>query len=491
MYLDCQVYDINGELQISFDAVMAYYQTGLLEHVFAELIHALQTTMLKPRCHIGRDCRYPEHGDVNHSLTIVRADPLKSFPLTELQQAYAFGKTAYGGEVATQVYSALRVKHLDLARLQAALAKLIANHVMLRAVIGLEGQQKILASVPDYRIKVDDLRLAEPEQQQAAIAKIERDMLMRNGPLGDWPHFELRVSLLDHEQALIHFSVELLIADALSLEILRADLCRFYQQPEADLTPRDLSYADYCLSVKHYEQTLAFQHSQAYWQQKFSTLPSGLHLARLNSGGHIGTVRLDAVLTEWPKIKQYAQSLNVPPSVVLLTAYAKVLSAWSDGQAFSIVIPSWQRLPVHPDINHIVGDFTRLAWLPVNPQQTLSFTEHVLAVHAELQRDFAEAPASGLSVLRKQALKPAQRRSLKFPIVFTDLVPEHESKLPAEFSLTKTLSRTAHVDIDNISTDHGDTLGLHWDVAEAVYAVADVELMFKEYWGVCGGGQYC
>lgn len=90
------------------------------------------------------------------------AERYAPFPLTPIQHAYWLGRThliGYGG-VACHVLFEWDKRHdeFDLAVLEKAWNQLIARHDMLRMVVDADGQQRVLATTPTYRIPRDDLR---------------------------------------------------------------------------------------------------------------------------------------------------------------------------------------------------------------------------------------------------------------------------------------------------------------------------------------------
>ena len=78
------------------------------------------------------------------------------FPLTPIQNAYLMGRSPsfeFGG-VGAHYYAEIEFPGVDADRLQGAMARLIAGHPMLRAVLDGPGQQRILKTVPPFEIEV-------------------------------------------------------------------------------------------------------------------------------------------------------------------------------------------------------------------------------------------------------------------------------------------------------------------------------------------------
>jgi non-ribosomal peptide synthetase component F len=170
----------------------------------------------------------------------------------------------------------------------------------------------------------------------------------------------------------------------------------------------------------------------------------------------------------------------VSPKSILLAAYLEVLADWNGRKPFTVVVPGWQRLPLHEDIDKVVGDFTAMTWVSCDGSRA-RFDERVRLAHATLEGDFAHRAVSGLKVLRK-LLSKGRARELTFPVVFSEPVIEATGhSLGSQFVPTHGVSKTAQVAIDNISIQRGDDLVCCWDGAEEFLADGVVSEMFAGY----------
>ncbi len=96
------------------------------------------------------------------------------FPLTDLQQAYLFGRSEGMelGNISCHGYAEVDVDHWDRERFEAALQRMIERHEMLRCIILPEGRQQILSSTPRYQIEVNDLRALDAVTAAARLDSI-------------------------------------------------------------------------------------------------------------------------------------------------------------------------------------------------------------------------------------------------------------------------------------------------------------------------------
>jgi polyketide synthase PksN len=533
VYLDHQLRDGADGLDCSWDVVEDWFAPGFVRALFQAYGRALEGLADGSLAWTVASFAPPQPADpVTAQLAAWAAeaqaeDPLAPFELTDQQQAYAFGRDTRleGGGSSCQYYQALHVQRLDAARLEQALAALVERHPMLRTVVDAGGSQAVLARVPQVAIERHDLRAHDAPQRRAALEATRHALLGRVTPLGGWPYFAVAVSLLEGEAACVHLCFDLLLADSTSIGQLIVELIALYEQPASLPAPPALSFRAWQRAVERFKGTPAHAERLAYWQRKFAALPPGPALPqRLGAhashevrgltnpvraepvealqqhpgacpstgSGRTGTglfgdpfrseaeehQRLDGELRHWGALQQQARARGVAPGLVLLAAYLEVLYAWNGCQPLSVVVPGWERLPVHPDIERVVGDFTTLSWV-TRGAQVLSFEQRLQAVAREHAQDLAQRPVSGLQALRRVMLRERQRQ-LRFPVVFTNHITPLQ--LPGHrFTLGEAMSKTPQVYLDNLSSEAGERLRCSWDFAGGVYAPAMVQAMFEGY----------
>ncbi len=501
VYLDHQVRESSEGLECSWDVAEGYFAPGVAQALFAAYGQALAGLASGEWAWCVERFARPELDalDAQPNSTppstaelaelLVQAqqeDPLAPFALTDQQQAYAFGRDTQveGGGSSCQLYQQLTVTQLDVARLEQALAALIARHPMLRTVVEANGSQSVLRQAPQYPIEVADWRQHSGEQQQALLAAKRHALLGRIVPLGAWPSFSVSVSRLDDVRACVHLCLDLMLVDSPSIGVLLAELIALYEQPQAALPALGVTFRDYQRAVERFKARPAYAEHLAYWSSKFAGLPTGPRLPQLPQRPDAAVTaasethqRIAGELSEWGALKRHAAARGIDAGLILLTAYLEVLYAWNDAQPLAVVVPGWERLPVHGDIERVVGEFTALSWV-TRDGQTLSFAARLAHVAKQRAEDLAQRPVSGLQALRRVMLR--ERRQLSYPVVFTNQIVRRT--LPGgRFELGEALSRTAQVYLDNLSSEAGERLHCSWDFAGGVYAPAMVEEMFAGY----------
>jgi amino acid adenylation domain-containing protein len=482
VYLDHQLYEQNGELRFSWDMVEGRFESGAIQALFETYCAILKLLATKPEVWQGEEWVTKLHSLESPGKSVLQAHPEeygKPFALTDQQQAYAFGRSAFGSSTASNVYMAFEAESLDVPRLEAAWQQVIRAHPMLATTIQSDGLQRSLPEIPVYIIEVNDFRSHSEQSLEGALKEVETAMMARICPLGEWPFFELRVSRIDSVKWCVHFCIDMIIADGASIDLLAQELFNFYGKANTQAAPR-IAFQDYVLYLKQQERTESFSKSIEYWSRKFATIPSGPNLIRLDAVAGGETYRLSANLAGWDQLKAKADEFSIAPSMVLLTVFAEVLWAWSDHQPFTLAVPCWERPDLHPDINRVVGDFTAMCWVVVT-RGAETFREKAIWNHAELQADLAHGVSGSLRVLRKLALRNGNRDRFIFPMVFTNLSTQPPLQLPDGIQFGKSLSQTSHVHLDNMSSELGGNLGIYWDVAEGLFPPGMIEEMFEDY----------
>ncbi|MGH3940478.1 MAG: condensation domain-containing protein, partial [Pseudonocardiaceae bacterium] len=205
----------------------------------------------------------------------LKADPAaryEPFPLTDVQSAYLLGRGrtfVYGG-TACHGYGELRYPELDPRRMTAAWRRLIARHDMLRAVVATDGSQRVLPEVPPYEVAVTDLRGSGDLQKAVEATRAEMDH--RVLPHDRWPLFEARVTLGDDE-AVLHVSVDFLIADFISIQVILDELHRLYHRPDEALPALDATFRDYLLAEQEWVAGARQDADREYWLSRVDELP--------------------------------------------------------------------------------------------------------------------------------------------------------------------------------------------------------------------------
>ncbi len=437
------------------------------------------------------------------TLPIIQPDPqhrYQPFPTTDVQQAYWIGRnTAFEiGSVGNHGYIEVEANDLSLERFNLALSRLIERHEMLRAVLLPDGQQQILEQVPPFQINVVDLRKLKQSEQDIQLNDIRRTLDHQIISIEQFPSFEIYISRLSDSLVRIHLSIESLFIDAWSMNILIHEFTRLYHDPTLELPPLELSFRDYVLAEEALHTSELYRRSQQYWTQRLPTLPPAPELPLLQNGVSTEQPRFihrEARLekSKWQCLKARAARSGLTPSGVLLAAFADVIATWSKTSRFGINLSTFNRLPVHPEINSIVGDFTSLIVLAVDNSVVNTFEQRVRYLQKQLWNDLDHSYYSGIRVLRELARNQGGLLKAVMPIVFTSLLIQ-DTAIPLPPPWQKTVycvSQTPQVWLDHQVLEDGGTLVFHWQSVDALFPAGLIDEMFAAYCAIFGAsGQF-
>ncbi len=415
------------------------------------------------------------------------------FPLTDMQEAYWVGRqeSVELGGVGAHGYSELRLRELDLDRFSRAIDRLVARHDMLRAVFGADGTQRALPVVPPYRIPVRDLRGLAPSEAAARLEAIRDRMSHQVFDAGRWPLFAFEVTRLDDETRL-HIGLDALIIDVASSQVLERELGLLYADADVALPPLRLTFRDYVLAERALRAAPGYERALRYWRERVATLAPAPVLPLATAPEMVRRpryVRYEQVLAagQWSTLKASAHQRGVTPSALLLTAFAEVLGRWSREPRFTLSLPLFNRLPLHPDINAVIGDFTSLILVEIDLSGRASFAERARAVQEGLWRDIDHAAVSGVRVNRELARARGTAHAA-IPIVFnstlSELAPEAAGGgltggLGAE--PVTGITQTPQVWIDHTILEAGGRLCYNWDSLDELFPAGMTRQMFAAY----------
>ncbi|MEU8924837.1 amino acid adenylation domain-containing protein [Kitasatospora sp. NPDC048545] len=415
------------------------------------------------------------------------------FPLTDVQRAYWIGRSgAVGGDVACHLYLEVDVADVDPVRLQDAWQAMVRRHDALRLVFGEDGTQRVLPEVPAYALAVDDLRDLPEHDRAERLTGTRARMSHQVLPADTWPLFELRASRTGGADVRLHLSIDTLIADGGSVQILLRELLAVYQ---GSLEPRplELSFRDYVLAEQARREGPALQRDLDYWHGRLETLPPAPALPLARRPEELEQTRFrrrEAHLpTElWDRLKSRAAAGRVTPSALALAAYSTVIGAWSAADRFTLNLTLFNRVGDHPDLAAMVGDFTALSLFEVDGATAGSFADRARRLQDRLWEDLDHQLVSGVRVGGELARRRGVAEAA-MPVVFTSELGADGvggSRVLRELGaeVAHTITQTPQVWLDHqISEDEG-RLRLTWDAVEELFPEGLLDAMFEAYTGL-------
>ncbi|QDR79901.1 non-ribosomal peptide synthetase [Sporomusa termitida] len=411
------------------------------------------------------------------------------FPLTDVQSAYLLGRSEafeYGG-VACHIYLELTYPELDVKRTGKAWNQLILRHDMLRAVMNKDGYQQVKEQTPQLNIAYTDVSSRSKAQVETKLNQIREEMGHRIYNTECWPLFGVAVTKTP-AGAVMHFSIEFLIADWASIWLLLSEFESLYYQPEKKLPALTLSFRDYLMAERSLRESPVYVKDKEYWLSRIGDLPPAPELPVASTKARPGKARFSRQsllvdLPVWKTFKQKAQQRGLTPTIAIMTAYAATIERWSVSNKFCLNLTVLNRLPIHPEVDHIVGDFTSVSLLAVDWEGGTTFTEQAKAMNKQLFEDMDHRLFSGVEVLRELARRRGRDAAL-MPVVFTSAIgligATEENRLKGNVGV-QSISQTPQVFIDCQAMDNSSGLQVNWDIREGVFPDGMTDDMFAAF----------
>ncbi|OLF53748.1 non-ribosomal peptide synthetase [Pseudomonas chlororaphis] len=414
---------------------------------------------------------------------VIVADPAHRhapFPMTEVQQAYWLGRdpSLVLGGVSCHFYREYEVQDLDLPRLQRALGRLIERHDMLRAVFDAQGRARILPlqQVPAFVIG----------QRHTSLDALREACAHRVFDPQQWPLFDVQ-ALTQGRQTRLAISLDNLILDALSILRFYAELDALYRDPTLESAPLALSFRDYQLQAAPPPAEL--QAAQRFWQERLPALPPHPQLPLAADPASLGQPRFERLqgrieAQAWTSILAQAQQHGLTASAVLLCAFAETLGRWSARPDLCLNLTLFDRRPLHPQIDQVMGDFTSLTLLGYTPRPGERWLDRARRTQQTLGETLEHRCLGSVSLLRQLAREHGAQQA-QMPVVFTSAlgVPDGTAApLDGPFALQVFgLTQTPQVWLDHQVVEAEGGIALNWDRVVGLFPEGMVEAMFDAY----------
>ncbi|MFG1674499.1 amino acid adenylation domain-containing protein [Micromonospora sp. NPDC049282] len=402
------------------------------------------------------------------------------FPLTDVQRAYWIGRTGDFalGEVGSHWYWEFDGADVDLDRLAVAWNRLVRRHEMLRAVIDPDGRQRILAEVPEVAIGVTE--------GGAALAELRNRLSHRVADPTRWPLVAIEAVRYGENRVRLAFSFDYIVLDALSIVTVFAELSVLYADLDAPLRPIGVSFRDYVLHAQPDEATV--DEDRRYWSAQAAELPPAPQLPLAVDPDRVHAprfVRHEGRLDpgQWTALVATARTHGVSPAAVLATAYAEVLSAWSGRGDLTLNLTLFDRREVHPDIDHVLGDFTSLLLVPHRPATGDDFLSLVRRLQERMWDGMQHHGVSALWVLREIARRTGAPAAA-MPVVFTSALGISDELVTMDLPFGEQIwgaSQTPQVWLDNQVMERDGGLLVNWDLVAELFPAGVSEAMFDAY----------
>lgn len=488
--------------QIGGHSIMAVQLVARIEKVFGR---ALPLILIMSAPTVAEICSNIEKSNLlSENFTEIvpnTKDRHEPFPLTDIQRAYWLGRNSIFemGNISTHGYLEIPLTKIDFLRLEHAINSLIRRHDMLRMIVTPEGQQKIIPVVPDYALEMHDLTTVSDSVAKSHILDVRDRLSHQVFVTSEWPLFDVRLSRLSKDRSILHVSIDTLLVDASSLSILTDELSAYYHNPEVKLDRLELSFRDYVLAEQSMHSSIAYQQSKNYWLSRIEDFPARPMIPLAVDPADIKhpkfTRRIQRIHQKnWNAIKKIAKEFHITPTSIVIGCLSEVLNFWSESAHFAINLTLFNRFPIHPQVNNIVGDFTTVSLLEIDLRNIHNtFADNLSVIQKQLWTDLEHRHFNGVSMQQQIMLDKGFNAS--YPIVFTstlgfDAVNNQAENIFDINGLANTatsddvfngfsLSQTSQVWLDiQISEVAGDLL-INWDSVDQLFPNDVIDNMFS------------
>ena len=417
-----------------------------------------------------------------------QAERYEPFPLTNIQNSYVIGRnSAYElGDVTCHGYIEITYQEeLDKEKLEMAWNKVIAKHDMLRAIIYENGYQRVQKDVPEVKIESYDLRTCSEDEQLLNLQNIRANYAEKQYPLGQWPMCDIVLSLWKGK-SIIHFSLDMLITDFMSANLILNDLDNYYHGKAVEVKVETL-YRDIVLYNQRKSMSKSKERKKAerYWQDKIRNMGTAPELIINNqkTGERETFKQLKFFIDEEGKenINEIAKELRVTASTVILTAFGEVINKWSKNSKFSINMTMLSRDKTIPGVDKVVGDFTDVNVYSMDYSSCKSFESRILENQVSLWEDLQNNAVSGIEVLRE--LGREKKENVMIPIVYTSTlgVSDSDNSFLSRSNISYKISQTPQVWIDCQIAEENGGVAVNWDYRTGVFLQNVIRDMFEAW----------
>ena len=118
--------------------------------------------------------------------------------------------------------------------------RVIGKHEMLRARIMREGYQQV---DKDFQYPEVKEVIVNQDQFENQILSVRNDLSQKNYEPDCPPLYELAISSTTQD-SVIHFSMDMLLADSISMGIILKDLLHFYGKADSEVETLPISFSD-------------------------------------------------------------------------------------------------------------------------------------------------------------------------------------------------------------------------------------------------------
>lgn len=412
--------------------------------------------------------------------------------MTDMQESFLFSKMQPGesdDSVGCHLYYEFTETNLDVERLTQSWNLLIKRHQMLRAVMKKNRTQEVFDEFEPIKFQEYDFSDATlKDQLEIHLNYLRETMGYRKYAVNEWPLFNIKVTHLPDNQSLIHFSIDEWIVDISSVMILMSQWYKAYQTMTIE-EQNEIDFSDYIDYQKRKETEEEFKQKLRAIVKKTAKIcgPEFPVIQEdISKMTHFERKKMSFLLdeNETNYIKKKAQEYKITTTSIVLTAFLTMLEKYSKSVSFSIILTFFNRIPIHPDIEKVVGPFVSTAffeWSNIENGLETEKEKH-MRVQKNLWRALDNSDISSIRLIR-ELNKIKEKRNLLPPVIsFTSLLRNQTQDDESFFQkITYSISQTPHIFLDNQVYEVDGKICCFWDIIPEYFGIREVEKMFNTF----------
>lgn len=347
---------------------------------------------------------------ISHDAAALR-EPFAPF---DLQTSFIIGsREGFEHHVRPHQYMEWEFPELDPARYQAALNQVLRRQRKDLVVVRDDLRMQAVGDDPaPVTVTVSDLAGMSEEEAEAQIARVRAAMERHEPDISHWPWVEAHISRYGDGRARLHWNNHSLFGDAPGTMGFLANVMRAYEDPRSVPDDLEIGYRDCVLALAELEESPKGKAAERYWRKRIPGWPEAPAVP-LAAGADLRRRSLlvrrellfDAGL--WTALRGKAEARGLTGTNVVLAAHAELLSYWSGSRHFLINNMITHRVPLHPQIGQVLGNFASLYPLEVDWRHDEPFAARARRLQSQVIADVEHSQWSGVKVL--QALNQARR----------------------------------------------------------------------------------
>lgn len=405
---------------------------------------------------------------------------LKKTALTDVQFAYMSGRNnnLHLGGISTHFYIEYD-SELDPLKFEKALNKVIERQEMLRAYICEDGTQCIMEKAPYYNVECEDIR--DKQDKASIIEKYRSETSNRVFPLDKWPMFGFKFFRMSDDIYRLAIDFDMMIIDGMSTELFVQEILSYYDS-DRPAKPLNHSFSDFIEYQSERNERLGKEDRQ-FWMDRIDEFVTGPFADCTHENIFeipiFDSLETKLVAEQWHKVADSLKKNRILPTVYLLTAYAKTVSAWTNTERLTInMTVSDRKGTVGNNYQDVIGDFTKI--LPI----TFEFNRNddLIALSRKAQKKISEYKKhlnfNIFSFVKEVSINNQTETMTAFPFVFTGMLFDLAGHGWWKFGKRiYQVSQTPQLLLDNQVTLKNGNLIVHWDYPKQYWDRERLEAM--------------